>query len=502
MDSKTLVSLVGAGSGDPELLTVKAIDRLKKADAVFYDALVNPIILSYCRKGVERIPVGKRCGKHSHKQDEINKLLVNRAQKGGRIVRLKGGDPFVFGRGGEELMALTENNIPFEVVPGITAGISVPAYTGIPITHRGVSRSVSFITASTKDHSLTDLPWESFVNLQGTLIFYMGTHVIPTISKKLIEAGMNPNTPACVTTDGTLPSQRTITGSIKEFDSNFTDYKNLSPGLFMVGDVISFLPKCCFFRPTILNQKKVLIVSVDTPSSMLTPILEREGVYVHTFQTAKSEACELDKRLERLKMIPQEGWIVFVSTAAVEHFIDSILEAKKDFRSLNSYKIAAVGKTTTKRLRSYGLIPDFIPHNRNRASMACELMEHVNSSNNYFIVPCSEDDDLEDMTKAFEVESYRFIRLPLYKVSPINYIKDDVAFLKEIGFTHITFSSTKAVDNFNELMEDYDLSSMYRKAKIIAFGPSTENRLKSYGIKVDHVLKKPSKTIMIEAILN
>lgn len=499
----TLVSLVGAGPGDPDLLTLHAVRCLRSADAIFYDALVNPVILSHCRPGVERIPVGKRCGRHSHLQEDINTLLVERALKGGRIVRLKGGDPFIFGRGGEELQALVEHGIPFEVVPGITAANAVTTYTGIPVTHRGLSRSVTLITASTKEHRHEASSWKSLVELQGTIVFYMGATVIPTISRRLIEAGLSPDTPACVTTDGTLPSQRSLIARVGDFTPDFTDYSTLSPGLFVVGEVVRFADQFSFFAPTPLSQVKILAVSVDTERSALEGILGDKVAYIHSLPTSRHEINEYtDEIEERLARIPSGAWIAFPTTASVDYMVEMLIRSGRDIRTLAQCKIAAIGKTTTLRLRSYGLVPDFVPTRRDRQGLVDELITHIGNTPATIVSPHGAYDS-ETKSLDFPTQPHlTVIDIPLYHSVRVSYAKDDVTFFKEIGFTHIIFSSSKAVDNFAELMEKYDLHSLPAHAKVITYGPSTTARLSAYGIQAYCTLPKSTPQDVAQAIID
>ncbi|MDO4771339.1 uroporphyrinogen-III C-methyltransferase [Porphyromonas sp.] len=499
----TLVSLVGAGPGDPTLLTLKAIQCLRQADAIFYDALVNPIILSHCRQGIERIPVGKRCGRHSHEQGDINSLLVDRALRGGRIVRLKGGDPFVFGRGGEELQALTAGGIPFEVVPGITAGNSVTTYSGIPVTHRGMSRSVTFITASTKEYKHEATSWKSLVDLKGTIVFYMGATIIPLICERLIAAGLDPNTPACVITEGTLPSQRRLVAGVGDFTPDFTDYSTLVPGLFVVGEVVSFTDEFSFFAPTPLSQVKILAISVDTERSALHDLLGDKVAYIHSLPTSTHERDRYTPALEaKLSQITPGAWVAFTTTASVDYLVEMLIESGRDIRSLSECKIAAIGKTTTNRLRSYGIVPDFVPTRRDRQGLIDGLVAHIGDQPATIVFPHGAYDS-ETPPPAFPSSpQLSVIDIPLYHSVKVSYTKDDVTFFKEIGFTHIVFSSSKAVDNFAELMEKYGLHSIPTHAKVITYGPSTTERLKAYGIETYCTLSKSTPQDIAQAVID
>lgn len=311
------VYLVGAGPGDPDLITVKGAKALGKADVVLYDALANPSILIHCKGNVRLIPVGKRAGKPSPSQGEINQLLIDEAQKGNTVVRLKGGDPFVFGRGGEELLALLDKGIDTEVIPGVTAAIAAPAYAGIPVTHRGLARTFSLVTASTKDSNLTEaVKWKALVEQGGTIAFYMGVRVIPDICQQLIKSGMSPDTPAAIISKGTLPEQKAFRGALKDFTPDFTDYAKLTPGLLLVGEVVNVTEN---YQPSKDNNgMKVLSITLNRKVSELTPRLENEVALAFTI--ASKDPNKYSKEyLEMLKEV-EFTHIVFSNTKSVEAY--------------------------------------------------------------------------------------------------------------------------------------------------------------------------------------
>lgn len=474
MIPETLVSIVGAGPGDPKLLTIKAMECLKSADAVFYDALVNPIILSYCREGIERIPVGKRAGRHSHKQDSINNLLVQRALKGGRIVRLKGGDPFIFGRGGEEVEALKVHGIPFEVIPGLTAGITVPAYAGIPMTHRGISRSVTFITASTKSSDIYNLPWRSLAELNGSIAFYMGCRVIPDICKNLIEAGMAPSTPAAVISNGTLPNQRRLIATLDTFTPEFTNYEGWAPGLFVVGEVVNFSRSFDFFSTSEVAQRKVLSITMDREKSSLSKLIEGKVAYTHTMNMSVRREIARSSTVDLRELI-SASTLLFTTPSAVDATIHLLNSSGLDIRSIEG-KIFSTGHTTTEKLLSYGIIPN---HTVSKGVIP-EAFFDGNTSSDILILSGDEEsptswDDL------FEKRGWKTLRMHLYREEEKQYCADDIMFLKEINFSHIVFSSTRAIELFGRLLEKYQLHEMLQRATLITYGTTTYQALKKLG---------------------
>lgn len=472
---KTIVSLVGAGPGDPELLTIKAQNCLKKADAVFFDALVNPIILSYCPKGCELVPVGKRAGCHSHSQESINDLLILRAKKGGRIVRLKGGDPFVFGRGGEELLALIREEIPFEVIPGITAGMAVPTYAGVPVTHRGVSRSVTFVTAATKTERCNEMPWRSLATLGGTLIFYMGCSAITTISSRLLENGMHLDTPAMIVAEGTLPSQKRLVATLETFSKEgCINSKEWTPGLFVVGEVISFATE---FAPSSVFQTpapKILCVTMHEEARDLKSLLGDKVAYFHTMEMVERKAVHhIDTPL--LEMLLEGGSpLLFLSPFSVECTLSLLLEKGLDLRDLQG-KLFTTGRRTTKALRQHGL----------QTAGSFTLNAPFSSEEkglNEIVILGDETDYSRQWVRYFEQKGISANTLKLYEEFPPVYTKDEVIFLQSIGFTHILFSSSSSIKHFDRLMAQHpSLSLILERAQRITYGATSNDALKRLG---------------------
>lgn len=248
LSKSTLVSLIGAGPGDPDLLTIKALRRIEQAEVVVHDRLVSSEILDLIPQGVPRIYAGKSCGRHSMTQDEINQTLVNLAKSGRNVVRLKGGDPFVFGRGSEEALVLKREQIPFEVIPGITAGIAASAYAGIPVTHRALSRGVLFVTGHFKNSEAVTLDWKGMANPELTLVIYMGLHNLPMITSNLINHGLNPTTPAAVVENGTARNQRKCVATLSTLEQEVAQQGLTSPALIIVGKVVALSSELEWFQ--------------------------------------------------------------------------------------------------------------------------------------------------------------------------------------------------------------------------------------------------------------
>lgn len=345
-----VVYLVGAGPGDPELISIKGVKALRRADVVLYDALANSDILLHCRRDVRLIPVGKRAGLPSMKQEEINRLLISEAKSGHCVVRLKGGDPFVFGRGGEELLALREENIDVRVVPGITAAIAAPAYAGIPVTHRGLARSFTLVTASTREQDLKNaVKWKSLVELGGTVAFYMGARVVPEISTLLISQGLDPDTPAAVISNGTLHGQRVLRGKLKEFTPTLADYSKLTPALFLVGEVVDIAEGQP--TPEVREEIKVLAVTLNREESELTPRIEGEVELVKTLRSKDPAVYSEDY----LRLLEMTGFthLVFSNTRGTEAFFR--LCGEKGVRLIGEKTVViTLGDAITKIVNAHG----------------------------------------------------------------------------------------------------------------------------------------------------
>lgn len=359
-----MVYLVGAGPGDYRLISVKACDCLKKADTVVYDRLADDRILGYARPEAEYIYVGKAASQHTMQQGDINQLLVDKAKEGKLVVRLKGGDPFVFGRGGEEALLLKENNLPFEIVPGITSAISVPAYAGIPVTHRAVATSFAVITGHedpTKGES--NMRWDKLSTGVDTLVFLMGVGNLPHITAKLIENGRAADTPAAVVRWGTKPEQEVLVTTVGQAAADVAKAQLKPPAIFIVGEVVNLREKLAWFDNRPLFGKKILVTRAREQASQLTAALEELGATcieapaIRLTDPADAYAA-VDRAIDELHSY---AWLIFTSTNGVERFFARLAKKGLDARSLGQAKIAAIGAVTAAKLKEYGILADSIP---------------------------------------------------------------------------------------------------------------------------------------------
>ena len=363
------VWLVGAGPGDPELLTLKGRRVLEEADVVVHDRLIGGDVLDYVSPGAELIDVGKSGCRHPIPQNEIEKILIEKAREGKKVARLKGGDPFMFGRGGEEMAALTKEGIACEVVPGVTSAIAVPAYAGIPATHRDYSSSLHVITAHKREDALID--YEILARLKGTLVFLMGASRLAEISERLISAGMDAKTPAAVIENGTTSSQRQIIDTLDNLPKRAEALDIKAPAVIVIGQVAAlgeFLNRRACDRHVCLplTGKRVVVPNVTKKTretrkergsgGRLAALLRSRGAEVIEITVSRTEA--IDARLPPLSVY---SWIVFTSAAGVEKFFERLKTDSRDVREIGRAKIAAVGPTTREAVEAHGLRVDLVP---------------------------------------------------------------------------------------------------------------------------------------------
>lgn len=369
------VWLVGAGPGDVGLLTLKGKEVLAKADVVVYDALVGPCVLGLIPDTAELVFAGKRSGSHFLRQEETNRILLEEARKGKCVVRLKGGDPFVFGRGGEELELLAEHGIPFEIVPGVTSAFAVPAYNGIPVTHRDYCSSVHIITGHRRRGHAYDINFSALAEAGGTLIFLMGTAALPDICRGLLEAGMAPETPAAVLERGTTAAQHRICGTLGTLEGICARTTVRTPAIIVVGEVCALADTFSWYEKRPLAGVTVLVTRPRERISALADLLRQKGADVLEFPAIRTEpAADLSSLLVCIERLSRGGydWVVFTSPSSVGIFMDQLIQAA-DVRALAGVKIAVIGQGTGKALRKYGLRADFIPSAYDGRTLGAEL---------------------------------------------------------------------------------------------------------------------------------
>ncbi|WP_294523080.1 uroporphyrinogen-III C-methyltransferase [uncultured Anaerovibrio sp.] len=496
------VFLVGAGPGDYRLLTLKACDCLKRADTVVYDRLADKRILQYAPQNAEFIYVGKASSQHTMTQDKICQLLVDLGKAGKTVVRLKGGDPFVFGRGGEEALLLQKNNIPFEIVPGVTSAISVPAYAGIPVTHRGVAASFSVITGHedpTKDSS--DINWEKLATATDTLVFLMGVANLPKITAKLIENGRPATTPVAIIRWGTKLQQQVWTSTLVEAAAMAQREGIKPPCIFLVGDVVNLRADLAWFDNIAMKPlfgKKVLVTRSRSQASKLTTALEELGAECIEAPAIKivppvDNYEALDKAIGQLD---KYNWLIFTSTNGVEHFWHRLVAGGKDARVLYKARICAIGAATAQALASHGITADVVPE-RYQAEGIIEALDNELIAGTKILIPRAAEARAllpEALTKAGAqvdvVVAYETVMGDAEAVE----IRNSLA-KGEIDV--VTFTSSSTVENLLKILKEPEL---LKEAQLAAIGPITAETMQKNGLTADIVAAEYTIEGLVQSI--
>ena len=493
---KGKVYLVGAGPGDLGLLTLKAKKVLEEADVVIYDYLANKRFLDFCKEEAEKIYVGKKEGAHTLPQEEINKLLVKKAEEGKTIVRLKGGDPFLFGRGGEEAEALFEENISFEVIPGITSAIAVPAYAGIPVTHRNYTSTLAIITgheAEDKEESKIDF---SALSKIGTLIFLMGVKNIPNIAKRLIEEGKSPEIPVAVIQWGTLPKQKTATGTLKNIVERVKEKGITAPAIIIVGEVVELREKFNWFETKPLFGKKIIVTRTREQASKLVEKLEELGAMCYEIPTIKIEALVNDKIYQTIEKLPSYDWIIFTSENGVKVFFKILWEKGRDVRVLGNSKIAVIGSSTKAFLEKMGIRADLIPEKEFTQEGLVSAFSRIDIKDKNVLIPRAKE-AREFLPQKLKEIGAKVDVLPVYETKTCEESKERLKNILKEGVDIVTFTSSSTVKNFFRLIEETEKDSL-KNIVFASIGPITSVTLKEFGFE-PHI---EAKEYTIEGLVN
>jgi uroporphyrinogen III methyltransferase/synthase len=497
------VYLVGAGPGDPGLITLKAIECIKEADVVVYDYLANKKFLEYARERAEIIYVGKVGGAHTLPQEEINKLIIEKAKKGKVIARLKGGDPFIFGRGGEEAEEILQAGIAYEVVPGVTAGVAAAAYAGIPLTHRDFTTTVAFITGHedpTKDES--NIYWDKISTGIGTLVFYMGIGNLEPNMRKLIENGRSPDTPVALIRWGTTSAQETIVGTIADIAEKAKAAKLKAPAITVVGGVVSLRDKLRWFDKRPLFGKKIIVTRSREQASDFSILLEKYGAEPIEFPTIETVPPKDWKDIDRaIKNIPKYDWAVFTSVNGVKYFIERLKKKGKDIREFKGVKICAIGPATAMAIEGLGIRVDLLPKEY-RAESIIEGLGKNKIKGKRFLLPRA--------MKAREVLPEEIKRLggkvdiiAAYRtVKPKERTDEIRKMFQEKRIDVVTFTSSSTVENFVNMFKKGEIPALLSETKVACIGPITKDTATVLGIKTDIMPAKYTIPALTEAIVS
>ncbi|MDP6347082.1 MAG: uroporphyrinogen-III C-methyltransferase, partial [Dehalococcoidia bacterium] len=476
------VYLIGAGPGDPGLITAKGLRCLETADVVVYDHLVDESLLEPARKDARLISAGKQQSHHTLSQEEINSLLISLGREGHVVARLKGGDPFVLGRGGEEAEALAAAGIPFEVVPGVTAAVAVPAYAGIPLTHRRLASSFAVVTGhETPDKGQSTIDWTRLAGGADTLVFLMGVTNLAPICRALVEHGRSPVTPAAVIRWGTYPRQETVTGTLVDIAQRATEAGMAPPAVLVVGEVVGLRDALRWFDNRPLFGKRILVTRSRHQASRLSKLLEQEGaepVELPTIEIQQAPSPSLDSALYRMGDF---SWVVLTSANGVEALFSRLIELGRDARALGGVKICAIGDATAEALRGWGLRADLVP-SKFSAGGILQAFEGQDITGVRFLLPRVEavPPELADglRQRGAEVEE-----LALYRTQPAD-PSDQARELVESADI-ITFTSSSTVKGLARLVGG-DVGFINR-ATVACIGPVTAATAAGMGIRTDVV---------------
>jgi uroporphyrinogen III methyltransferase/synthase len=499
---KAKVYLVGAGPGDPGLITVKGKECIQTADVIIYDYLASPALLKYARKSAELIYVGKKGGDHTLSQDQINALIVEKAKTGGTVTRLKGGDPFIFGRGGEEAEVLFKAGVSFEIVPGVTSAIAAPAYAGIPLTHRKLTSTLAFVTGhEDPKKEETSINWAALATGIGTLVFLMGVKNLPKITRQLMDHGKSPGTPVALVRWGTTPSQVTVSGTLETIVEKVRSTGLKAPALIVVGDVVNLRPTLKWFEKRPLLGKRIIVTRARQQASDLVGQLSDLGAECLEYPTIRIIAPKDPEPLQQaLKNLPTYDWIVFTSVNGVIHFFEHLFAAGKDVRALSKMQTAAIGPATAEQLRKFGLYSDIVPE-AYRAESVVEAFKEMNLKGKKVLLPRAREArpilPVELTKMGAQVDE-----IPAYETLKATENAGDLTKqLEEKRVDLITFTSSSTVKNFKALLPPDSFKKLMRGVVIASIGPITTDTAKQLDFDV-HISAEPF-TIpgLVEAIL-
>jgi len=488
------VYLVGAGPGDARLLTLRAAELLERADVVALDALVSKDIAARIPKHAQVVYVGKRAGAHALPQEQINQLLIDEAKQGKTVVRLKGGDPFVFGRGGEEAEELLAAGVPVEIVPGISSAIAGPAYAGIPVTHRAHATSVTLVTAHEADAGSTGIRWGALAQLDGTIVFMMGFANLPVIVHKLLTHGMSGDRGIAVISKATTFEQRTVTGTLRNIEARVMSASLETPALIVVGDVVKLHEVLGWFEGKPLYGKRVVVTRAREQASELKRLLEDSGAQVLQFPTIEIAPPESWESLDRV-IQGRYDWLIFTSANGVTAYFDRL----PDVRALAGTKIAAVGQTTADALRARGIAPDLMPLRFISTELLPLLADDQRGIRTAVIRAAEGREELVDELRRRGGDVDLGIA---YRTIAADY---DLAELRERiandAIDVVTFTSASTVDHFFEKLTGEERARVLQRATLASIGPATSDAIRRYGKEPDVVAASATIQALHDAVI-
>ena len=499
------VYLVGAGPGDVNLVTIKASELIKTCDVLVFDHLANAELRKGVLTGCEQIDVGKSPGRHTMDQNDIGKILVKKAKEGKNVVRLKGGDPFVFGRCAEEMIVLNEASIPFEIVPGVTAALACAAYAGIPLSHRDYGSSISFLTGheDIEKESLR-VDFSKFAEVGRTLCIYMGMGKLEEIISKLIKGGLSPEKPSAIVSQGTLPNQQKVISNLGQIVKDAHKAKLEAPAIIFIGNSIGLSTQDNWFEDRPLFGKRIVVTRPEGHVSRLKELLEKKGAEVLELPLIKI-LPQSDRKLvaETFAGIATYEWVVFTSANGAREFFNVFFKAFGDIRSFGPMRIACVGETTAQVVRQFNLEVELIPKRSSGEDLAQALVatDSLDSAN---ILVITGNRNREILVGMLESIGHAIVdTLPIYQTdfTDVMDAPDRDRFIN-FGGDAIVFASSSAALSYIEQEEDLQFDKGARLPVHASFGPQTTDTLKENNLSVDIESQDSTLESMLDALIN
>ena len=492
------VYIIGAGPGDPGLITVKGERCIREADVIIYDHLVSEELLRHVSPSARLIYAGKKGGDHTLPQGEINDLLLREAGEGKTVVRLKGGDPFIFGRGGEEAIVLAQGGIPFEVVPGVTSAVAVPAYAGIPLTHRGHTSAIAFVTGHedpVKEQS--DIDWEKLAGV-GTIVFLMGVKNLPLILDNLIRHGRDADTPAALVRWGTTPEQETLTGTIADIGNKARRSNFRPPAILVVGTVVGLREELNWFESKPLFGKGVVITRPEDQTKELGRLLSGQGARVIPFPTIKIIPPDSWRDLDRcLLRLEDYSWIVFTSANGATFFFRRLAERGGDVRDLKGIRICTIGPATAAAIESRGIRVDLLPDEYISEGVIRAFAGHRIAGMKILLPRAA--DAREVIEAGLAKMGAEVDTIAVYRTVSSGRKKEELeALMNEGKVDVITFTSSSTVKNFVEIMGG---NALPERIRIACIGPVTAASARDAGMNVDIFQERYTIPALVETIV-
>ncbi len=482
---KGRVSLVGAGPGDPGLLTLKAAKRLKEADLIIYDTLANPAHLKHAKATAETFCVGKDFRHRKISQEKVNRRIAEAARRGQNVVRLKGGDPYLFGRGGEEALYLADRKIPFEVVPGVTSATACAAYAGIPLTHREHNASVTFLTGHrAHDEDLDSIDWKKAAALGGTLVIYMGFYNLAKIAAHLTRAGMPGRTPVAVVEWGTLPRQRCCAGTLESIAAVVNKAGLHAPCMIFIGDVVSLRERLNWFERLPLFGKRVLITRTTDRAGYLAKKLSDLGAEPIELPLIEVRPPASYAPMDRaIRDLGNFDWATFTSVYGVRSFFDRLAHLKKDSRSLSGLRVAAVGPETASELRRRGVLADLIPERFETRALVEAFSKRRSEMKNKKVLLLRADIAPPELEHSLRRLGAKPTRVTAYRTRLPQRAAGDLRKVLDRGVDAVTFTSSSTARHFVKALGKTRLRKLPKRIFLASIGPVTSAEMRSLGLK-------------------